>query len=277
MKEHTRKSGLSIAIRDTMTSFSSGANFIEKKTPPEFTIKIANTLAERESVFKLAYQVYLEKGYIRQNGNEWLIQNYDENKETIILMVQDKEKNIAGAVTIVFDDCSKLPADKIYRDELTSLRTSGKKIAEISRLVINPAYRNSKDILILLFNYLLIHIHHNRSFDGLVIQVNPRHKNYYKALLYFEEIGAEKPCPQVQNAPAVLLHLNISTYQSEIIRLSEIQPIEKKERSLYAYFVAPKQESLVAHYLASQVRRMTMEEKIYFGFTESGIYQTACV
>lgn len=277
MIKNRTTSGLSIAIHKTMSSYESNVALIEKAKPSEFTIKIANTLEEREEVFKLAYQIYLEKGYVTPNYNEWLIQNYDASDDTVILIVQDKEKNLAGSVTIVFDNSTKLPAEKIYRDELSSLRSNGKKMAEISRLVISPNYRNSKEILVLLFNYLCIYIHHVKSYNSLVIQVNPRHKNYYKSLLSFEEIGAEKPCPHVQNAPAVLLQLNTQTYQSEINRCHDLKNTDKKERSLYPYFVNTKQENLVAHYLAKQAKPMTADEKMYFGFSESGISRAVCV
>lgn len=277
MIKNRTTSGLSIAIQKTMSSYESNAALIEKAKPSEFIIKVANTLEEREEVFKLAYQVYLEKGYVSPNGNAWLVQNYDASQDTAILIVQDKEKNIAGSVTIVFDGSSKLPAEKIYRDELTNLRASGKRMAEISRLVISPNYRNSKDILVLLFNYLCIYVHHVKSYNSLVIQVNPRHKNYYKTLLSFDEIGVEKPCPHVQGAPAVLLELSANTYNTEIHRCNELKNAEKKERSLYPYFISPKQENLVAHYLAKQARPITAEEKIYFGFSESGVSRAVCV
>ena len=80
---------------------------------------------------------------------------------------------------------------------------------EISRLVINPEYRNAKEILQLLINNLAIYAHHVKGYSSLVKQVNPRHIAYYKTLLKFEEMGAEKPCRSMQNAPAVLLQLHL--------------------------------------------------------------------
>lgn len=269
-------SGVSLAIRKTMFSLKNSTPLIEKEKSEEFTIKVANTLEEREAVFRLAYQIYLEKGFSAPNANEWLVNYYDAHKETVILMVSDKQKNIAGSLTIVFSTNSKLPVEKIYKEEIKSLMNSGNRIAEISRLVISPEYRNSKEILVLLFNYLMIYIHKTKNYDGLAIQVNPRHKNYYKTLLSFDEIGEEKPCPQVQNAPAVLLYLSVKKYTSELIRSRNIKS-DRKERSLFQYFIKAEQENLVAHYLEKQALPMTAEEKIYFGFSESGISRAVCV
>lgn len=260
-------SGVSIAITNTMDAYDKNAPLMDKRKSPEFTIKIANRLEERDAAFRLAYQAYLDKGYIKENLQEKLIRNYDIDSETVIFIVQDKFKNVVGSATLVFGDNLKLPADKVYTEELKELRKRHPKIAELSRLVISNEFRNSIDILVLLFNYAAIYITQVKKCNGLAVEVNPRHKNYYKALLSFEEVGMEKPCPQVQNAAGVLLYLPASKYQ-EIILNREFS--SSKERSLYPYFLNAEQENLVAYYLKKQTKPMTAEEKIYFGFTESG-------
>ena len=270
-------SGVSLAIRKTMASYLDKSPLIEKTKPSEFTIKIANTLEERQAVFHLGYQVYLEKGYIKENSNEWMIQNYDSNSETTILMVLDKQKNIVGSVTLVFDGSSRLPAEKIYGEELRALRKQNEKIVEISRLVIDPQYRNSKEILVLLFNSLYIYSYFVKNYTCLAIEVNPRHTAYYQALLNFRTIGAEKPCPTVQSAPAILMYVPLKHAQDEVLRISKNTEPEKNNRSLYKYFIKPEQQSLVAYYLEKQAKPMTADEKIYFGFSESGLNRAMCV
>jgi hypothetical protein len=272
MNKRESISSVSVAIRKTMVSLKSNEPLMEPQKRPEFHIKIANTLEERESVFRLAYQIYRDKGYIQENGNQWLLNPYDTAHETIVFIVQDQQKNIVGSITTLFDSPRKLPADKIYKEELQSLRQSGKKMAEIS-----PDYRNSKEILVLLFNYMAIYAYHVRRFDNLIIEVNPRHKEYYKSILCFEEIGAEKPCPQVQNAPAILLSLPLKRYQSEVKRCHQQPTLEKKERTLYPYFLKLEQENLVASYLEKQAKPMSADEKIYFGFAESGFSKAVCI
>lgn len=267
--------GLSKAIQQTLCDIEDKNKMMQKK--PEFFIKVANTLTERESVFKLAYQIYLEKGYINVNENEWLVQSYDAFPETVILLVQDQNRKIAGSLTLVFGEDSKLPVEKIYKEEVKSLKMKGEKLVEISRLVISHEYRNSKEVLLLLTNYLMIYCYYIKKYSSLIIEVNPRHKNYYKSLLNFDEIGVEKLCPSVKNAPAVLLHLPLIRYQAEVYYFHK-SPIENhKTRSLYAYFLRPEQEKLVAHYLEKQVKEISIEEKTYFGFTESGINGAVCV
>lgn len=249
---------------------------VEKQNQKDFIIKIANTLEERESVFRLAYEVYLKKGFIKPNYSEWLVQNYDAMKTTIILSVWDKNKKLAGSLTLIFDESMKLPAEKIYSNEIKELKMKGENLLEVSRLVVSQEFRNSKEILLLLFNYLMIYSFHVMKYTGMVIEVNPRHKEYYKSLLKFDEIGIEKACPSVENAPAVLLHLPLHRYQSEIHYYANSSLSPAKERSLYPHFLKPEQEKLVAHFLEKQAKPISSEEKTYFGFSESGISKSVC-
>lgn len=277
MTNNDFRSGLSTAIQNSLLHNKAQENKSQEYTKPEFTIKIANTLEEREKVFQLAYQIYLEKGYIKNDYREMLIQNYDMSKETVILMVQDNKKTLAGSLTLVFNEDGELPVEKIYKEEIKKLNIFPKKIVEISRLVVNHKHRNAPEVLRLLINYLMIYSYHVKNYTSLAIQVNPRHVLYYKSLLEFDEIGGVKLCPSVQNAPAVLLYLPLSRYQAEIHKYASNSKQIKKGRSMYQYFLNPAQEKLVAQYLKNQFKPMSAEEKIYFGFTDSGISRVVCV
>ena len=271
------ESGLSKGIRKTMTSLNLDEPLVSNQYQKEFIVKIANSLEEREAVFRLAYQVYLEKGFIKPNFAEWLVQNYDAMNATVVLSVWDKNKKLAGSLTLIFEENMKLPAEKIYSDEIKTLRAKGEKLLEVSRLVVSQEFRNSKEVLLLLYNYLMIYSFYVKNYSGMVIEVNPRHKAYYKALLKYDEIGVEKACPSVQNAPAVLLYLPLTRYQSEVKYFANQTQLGLKERSLYPHFLKPEQETLVAYYLSRQVKPMSSEEKQYFGFTESGISRVVCI
>ncbi len=270
-------SGVSIAIQNTMAFKQQAVPLIDKLNPAEFTVKIANTLQEREDVFQLGYQVYLEKGYIKENPYQWLVQDYDRVPETTIFIVKDRAGEIAGTATLVFNSSTKLPIEKTFGSEIKTLSPNGAKVTEVSRLVINPTYRNSKEILVLLFNYMFIYGYHIKNVDLVAIQVNPRHKNYYKKLLNFDESGEEKLCASVQNAPASLLYMPLINYQMEVKRCHQQNLQENKNRSLYSYFIKPEQENLVSYYLKSQAKPISAEEKIYFGFSETTFGRAVCV
>ncbi len=261
---------MSTVIYSTLASSEAGEKLVEQNKRSGLSVKVANTLEEREAVFRLGYEVYLDKGYIKPNANQWLIRNYDFDNDTLILIVKNELQEIVGSVTLVFDDSSKLPAEKLYHKELEELYRSGSQITEISRLVIRPDYRNSKEVLLLLMNYLYIYANYIKHYSHAIIEVNPRHKNYYKMLLDFDEIGSEKDYPDVQNAPANLLCASIKKGQTAIEHYNKTQAYDKKERSLYPFFLKPEQEQLVIQYLEKAFKPLTFEEKAYFGYSESG-------
>jgi hypothetical protein len=206
-----------------------------------------------------------------------LINEYDQDSSTTIFIVKNQNNEIIASATLVFNDSSTLPTEKIFSQEIKKLKLSGTKITEVSRLVINPNYRNSKEILILLFNYMFIYGYHVKKFDSTIIQVNPRHKDYYKKLLHFEEVSGEKLSPTVLNAPAILLSLPLKSYHAEVIRNNNFKDDNYKIRNLYSHFLNLEQEKLVSHYLEKQYKPMSSEEKIYFGFMETGFVKAVLV
>ena len=181
------------------------------------------------------------------------------------------------SVTLVFEENSILPAENIYCEEIRKLQLKNERIMEISRLVIAPNFRNTKEILVLLFNYLYIYLYLFKKYTSLVIEINRRHIAFYQTLLNFKEISIEKPCPNVQNAPAILMHLHLGRRHKEIIRLSTPSNIENRTRSLYPYFLKPEYERIVAYCIEKQAPPLSIEEKQYFGFTESGSCRYLCI
>ena len=65
MQKRQSQSGVSLSIQKTISSAYEGHSLVDSSKSKEFTIKIANTLQEREEVFRLAYQVYLDKKFIK--------------------------------------------------------------------------------------------------------------------------------------------------------------------------------------------------------------------
>lgn len=269
MKNIRRPSGVSLALKQTISSVTNHEE-VKENTPSGYTIKLANTLEEREAAYRLAYKVYRDKGYVKENQYGWLIKDHDANPETATLIVQDIEKNVVGSITMIFEGKYSIPAKSIYAKEISALKAKNEKIVEISRLVIDSKHRNGKEILAILFNYLYIFSRLVKKYTCLTIEVNPRHKEFYRLLLGFEVIGEEKPCPNVQNAPAILLMTSLDPKINAALKKHRELP-EKKRHSAVTHFVKPEQEGLVVAYLEKQYKPMSEEEKLYFGFTDSSI------
>lgn len=256
-----RLSGVSAAIRSTIAGSANAPQNLK-----EFRIKVAQTVDEREAAFRLGYKAYLEKGYVKKCKSEKLICDYDFAPETVILIVTDRLKQIAGTVTLVFSEDTNLPAKKVYRQEFNSIELSGKKVAEYCRFAIDPSYRNSREILSLLFEYASIYIETVKRYDGFIIEVTPRHSIFYKELLGFVLISKPKCCPQVANTVGVLLYLSSESFRQKTISQS----------GFYKFFNL-QNKALIADYLSRQIKFVEKFSSPEVSFSESGFNPVVCV
>ena len=119
-------------------------------------------------------------------------------------------------------------------------------------------------MLVALINWIYIYARRLRRRDDFVIEVNPRHVNYYRRLMGFETIGEPRPCPRVQGAPAVLLRLDLAHPEREVLRVGG-QGAAAGERSLYPYFLTGDAEQAVENQLRRRQHPMSDAEARYFG------------
>jgi hypothetical protein len=219
----------------------------------EGKVLVATTDEMRHRAWRLAYRVYSECGYVKPDPDGMIRTPYDSNENTFTLLVEDNTGKAIATVTLVFDSEMQLPCDEIFGTELTGLRAQGRKLVEVTRLAIDEAHCGSKQLLVVLFNFIFLFARRIRGFDDFVIEVNPRHVNYYRRLLMFEVAGEERPCPRVNGAPAVLLRIDLHWGEEEVRRGGGCRELAG-ERTLYPYFYPWKEDVEVSRFLAAQYR-----------------------
>lgn len=259
-----------IATKSRTTNLASATGRIKSEVcgtngERNFSIRVASDRASREKAFRLAHEVYVSSHLIDSHPSGMLISPYDA-EDVLVLIAENREGEMLGTISLIFDSHKGLPCDAIYKNELMPLREQGRKLIEVSRFAIRENLENSNLVIAELSNLVLIFARRVRHFTDLVIEVNPRHAIWYRRMLYFQPFGGERPCHRVKGAPAVLLRLDLYAEAEETRRIggsyARGEPI--KERTLYPYFRAYKDESLVAENLAKQVRPMSVEEADYF-------------
>lgn len=165
-----------------------------------------------------------------------------------ITLVASESGEVCGTMTLGLDDEQGLLADTLYPDELAALRSRGARLCELSRLAMDTRH-NSREVLGALIHLVYIHarlIH--RSTDA-VIEVHPRHAAFYRRMLGFRIIGAERICPRV-DAPAVLMHLELSHMDEQIARFGGTA--DPQARTLYPYFLSREaQDSILGTLVAA--------------------------
>lgn len=206
-----------------------------------FDIRIAKRETDHEDVMKLVSEMYEWRGYKVDEKH-----SFEENHNKITL-ISRRDETLLGSFTMTFDHTDeKLHSDQMYHELVQSLRDSDKRICEISRLAVSKDI-NSKKYIAFLFSILFCHVM-QREYTSIIIEVNPRHEDYYKKMLGFQTIASGN-CDRV-DAPGILMVLDLSHAESEIIKCSG-STLSKNRKSLYHLFLSPEEISKVINGISS--------------------------
>lgn len=133
-----------------------------------------------------------------------------------------------------------LGADASFRDEMAGMRGRNWQLCEFTRLAAEPE-GPSKLILASLFHLAYLHAMHHWGADYLVIEVNPRHKAFYRRMLDFQVHGDQRLHRGV-GAPAVLMSLSLAYGATQVDRLGGTLGEDVRSRTLFPYFFAKGEE-----------------------------------
>jgi len=202
----------------------------------KFKIRLASSDSRRQSASMLIEKRYASRGYQTRALEE------DPQRITVLVFMEEK---IVGTTTLGLDGPAGLMADSIYKEEIDVLRAEGRSVCELTKLAIDDQYVDSKHIVAVLFHLCKIYGQNIHKATDFVIEINPRHANFYKRLLGFEDFGEEKTCPRV-NAPAVLLRLQLEYADEQIGKYGGLQKSAIGVRSLYPYCFSKEDETGIA-------------------------------
>ncbi len=201
-------------------------------TPPShpldiqvFHIRLATSSGRREAASLLIRKMYGWRGYAFDPSEP-----QPANK---ITLYAETGGVVVGTMSLCLDDAHGLPADDNFPDKLDQLRACGRRLCEPSRLAIDKGV--TKRVFAALIHISYLYSHRVHGYTDYVIEVNPRHVQFYKRMLGFADFGGERACPRV-GAPAVLLRLPLSHMGEQIRRWGGLMEQHGEERSFYPYF-----------------------------------------
>lgn len=198
----------------------------------QFKIRLANSEGRRESATLLIKKMYAWRGYDAAGAT-------GDNPNRITLMA-DTGGIAIGTVTIGLDSPAGLLVDGIYRDVVDKLRAEGCVVCEYTKLAVDQEIK-SKRVLASLFHLATIYAHHIHQATDAVIEVNPRHVQFYHRMLGFEQAGEERMCERA-NAPAVLMRLRYSYLDEQVAKYGGTMHEVPGVRSFYPFFFGPSDE-----------------------------------
>lgn len=197
----------------------------------DFQIRVANSCGMNQSEV-LVERMYSSRGYRRST------QDFADREANEITLQACHDGTVFGTLTIRFDSERGLAADMLYREEIDAYRNAGARIAELTRLAVDPKL-GSKEVLGALFHLAYVCTGPLRAIGDVFIEVHPRHVPFYQRMLNFRQVGECRTCPRV-DAPAVLLHVEVAYVAEQIALYGGHQ--ERRTRSLYPYFFSMEEE-----------------------------------
>lgn len=209
--------------------------------------KIASDIEEYKSVKQLVSEMYSWRGY---HIDDEIASHKNENATTIISYDGDE---VIGTFTMTFDNQKgNLYSDSQYPNSTKKLRESGELICEISKLAIKKI--NSRKYIACLFSilYMVCVLHETTT---IIIEVNPRHENYYKKMLGFVGLDSGE-CERVK-APGILMALDLRYLTKQL----ELNYSGQRTKDLYNLFLnKDEMESLKSFLLSSKPCKFPSEE-----------------
>src|SRR5215203_1994025 len=133
----------------------------------DFQLRLANSRGLQNESGALVQRMYAWRGY-KQTDPASIRR---ANEATLQVCVGEQ---VFGTLTVRYDSDAGLAADELYRSELEAYRSAGARVAELTRLAVDPAF-GSKEVLGALFHGAYVFCGPLGRVSDVFIEVNPRH------------------------------------------------------------------------------------------------------
>lgn len=203
------RKGMALVPRGIRHNLIRSVVAIESQMAPELEVKIARSREELESAFSLLHQSYVRAGFMKPHESGLRLSKFHALPSTSTLIATWKGQ-VVGTVSVLRNSPMGFPLDAIF--DTHRFKTKGNRIAEISALAVHEDFRGMRGaILFPLLKYLYHYCIRYFGVDYMLIAVNPKHADFYEALLFFENIqdGVIDNYNFAGGAPAVGRYLDL--------------------------------------------------------------------
>lgn len=194
-------------------------------------IRLADCDGQRSNASMLVNRKYVQRGYGKHHKVPVA--------PNCVTFTASSEDDLIGTLSLTVDSAAGLALDATFKEELDEIRRQpGVRICELTKFAVNSSESSFK-LLAALFH--IIFIYGTTKFGGtdLFIEVNPRHRRFYEAMLGFKRVGGIKTNSAV-DAPSQLLWLKASDIRHNIDL--HAGKAAGDSHSLYPYFFSHKEE-----------------------------------
>ncbi|NIP85115.1 MAG: hypothetical protein GTO03_05970 [Planctomycetales bacterium] len=181
---------------------------------PRVKVHIANQRAELLSVFQMLHHRYVCQGYIEPQPSGILYRPvFGYPTSRTLVAIDQPTGELMGTLSIISDEASEMPFRSVYTDRLAAWKKSGRRVAEISSLVIRSSSRQQAALTLFRLTQFAVQYLLYRHYDDMIFLVHPRHKPYYERCFEVEAIRDCRPHPLMRGSPACACRVNLHGQQ----------------------------------------------------------------
>jgi hypothetical protein len=204
------------------------------------TIRLASSDGERNRANMLLSRMYSWRGY----G----VSHSLPSAPNCVTFTATADEDVIGTLTLAVDSASGLACDRLFKDELDKFRAApGASLCELTKFAFDTSLP-ARPRLAALFHIIFIFGSLHYDCTDLFIEVNPRHRRFYQAMLGFTPVGSPK-MNKVVNAPSQLMWLNVADIRQKIRQYAGDD--RYAGRTLYADFFSAEEEQGIYRRLAA--------------------------
>ena len=226
---------------------------VNYELPSNLKFRVARTQEDLEQAFKILHDEYVRAGFMKPDPSGMRVTAYHALPSTSTLIAVENDEVVATA-SIVRDSIFGFPLDKIFSTD--HLRTNGARLAEISALAIRQDRRQNRgEILFPLLKFVYEYCTDYFGVDYKLIAVNPKHIEFYQALLFFELLDQNIVTEYdfVAGAPAVGGYLDLR---------------EAYKKFAFNYGKKPKNKNLFHYFTEHQFASFEFPDRSYFKISD---------
>lgn len=187
--------------------------------------KIADQPEEYAMAARLTFEAYAEKDLLLARGVPVRLTPF-LMMPTTVRFVAIREGQVIATVALIVDSALGLPMESVFPQEISVLRSTGRRLAEVGALAVDKAHRRS-GVAMLLYKLMWRAATEQLGLDELVVAVHPDAEPMYVCPLRFERLTRQvRQYPGLKrSALAVGLRLNLQTFPAVLEKsFSRLRP-----------------------------------------------------
>lgn len=199
---------------------SNGSNFATKLLAylQEADYRVAFSKSDREKIFRLRYDSYLNEGAINENASGVFNDAYDNFDNCWIFGVH-LENELASSIRchVITPENRKGPALDVFPDIVGPMIEKGQTVVDPTRFVADTAAAAKYPELPFLTLRVACMVYDYYEADYCLATVRKEHAAFYRRVFNAEILCEPRPYPTL-NAPICLLKTNVSSFREKLLR-----------------------------------------------------------